>query len=171
MASDWAARRVEDSFQAASAILETGVGLPGLIEAVRAKAFETGPGVQPVALQIADMLFEASVRGKHRVAVASLMLDRLEGKPPQPVDFNNLTVLNGRNLDAILNAVGRPGARRLPRERKSVLWSLRMPRVLNPGLQLRRCSPHPFLRCCPMKNENQRFQSNRKQVLPLASPP
>jgi hypothetical protein len=40
---------------------------------------------------IADMLVEESLRGRHRVAAATLILDRLEGRPPQQVNLNNIT--------------------------------------------------------------------------------
>jgi hypothetical protein len=63
----------------------------GLIDAIRAKVFEIGTDGRTVAEQIAQMLVDESLRGKHRVAAATLILDRLEGRPPQQLNLNNIT--------------------------------------------------------------------------------
>src|SRR5437879_1701698 len=46
----------------------------GLLDAIRAKILEMGPDGVTVAQKIANMLVDESLRGKHRVAVASLEL-------------------------------------------------------------------------------------------------
>ena len=63
----------------------------GLIDAIRVKVFEIGADGRTIAEQIASMLVDESLRGKHRVAAATLILDRLEGRPPQQLNLNNIT--------------------------------------------------------------------------------
>jgi hypothetical protein len=63
----------------------------GLIDAIRTKVFEIGADGRTIAEQIAQMLVDESLRGKHRVAAATLILDRLEGRPPQQLNLNNIT--------------------------------------------------------------------------------
>jgi hypothetical protein len=43
------------------------------------------------------MLVDESLRGKHRVAAATLILDRLEGRPAQQLNLNNVTDLARRS--------------------------------------------------------------------------
>jgi hypothetical protein len=63
----------------------------GLVNALRAKVAEVTSDGRTIAQQIANMLVEESLRGRHRVAAASVILDRLEGRPAQQLDFNNIT--------------------------------------------------------------------------------
>ena len=74
----------------------------GLIDAIRAKVFEIGPDGRTIAQMIADMLVDESLRGKNRVAAAMLILDRLEGKPAQQVNLNNITAEIAGRSDAEL---------------------------------------------------------------------
>jgi hypothetical protein len=63
----------------------------GLANAIRLKVAEVAPDGRTVAQHIASMLIEEALQGRHRVAAASVILDRLEGKPAQQLDFNNIT--------------------------------------------------------------------------------
>jgi hypothetical protein len=63
----------------------------GLVNAIRAKVAELAPDGRTIAQHIAAMLVDESLRGRHRVAAASVILDRLEGRPAQQLDLNNIT--------------------------------------------------------------------------------
>jgi hypothetical protein len=63
----------------------------GLINAIRAKVAERASDGRTVAEHIADMLIDESLRGKHRVAAAALILDRLEGRAALQLNLNNVT--------------------------------------------------------------------------------
>jgi hypothetical protein len=63
----------------------------GLVNAIRAKVAERAPDGRTVAQHIAEMLVEESLRGKHRVAAAALILDRLEGRSAMQLNLNNIT--------------------------------------------------------------------------------
>ena len=63
----------------------------GLLEALRAKMFEIEADGRSVAEHVAEALVDESLRGRQRIAAASLILDRLEGRPPQQLDLNNIT--------------------------------------------------------------------------------
>jgi len=63
----------------------------GLVKAIRLKVAEIAPDGRTIAQHIAEMLVEESLQGRHRVAAASVILDRLEGRPAQQLDFNNIT--------------------------------------------------------------------------------
>jgi hypothetical protein len=63
----------------------------GLISAIREKVAERAPDGRTVAEHIADMLIDESLRGKHRVAAAALILDRLEGRAALQLNVNNIT--------------------------------------------------------------------------------
>jgi hypothetical protein len=52
---------------------------------------ERAPDGRTVAEHIADMLMHESLRGKHRVAAAALILDRLEGRAALQLNVNNIT--------------------------------------------------------------------------------
>jgi hypothetical protein len=52
----------------------------GLIDAIRAKVSEVGADGRTIAQQIADMLVDESLQGRHRVAAATLILDRFGGQ-------------------------------------------------------------------------------------------
>ena len=61
-----------------------------LIEAHRQKMFDEPDG-RTVAQHVAVALVDESLRGRQRIAAASLILDRLEGRLPQQLDLNNIT--------------------------------------------------------------------------------
>jgi hypothetical protein len=63
----------------------------GLVNAIRAKVAELAPDGRTIAQHIAEMLIDESLRGRHRVAAASVILDRLEGRAAQQLDLNNIT--------------------------------------------------------------------------------
>jgi hypothetical protein len=52
----------------------------GLVNAIRAKVAELGPDGRTIAQHFAAMLVDESLRGRHRVAAASVILDRLGEK-------------------------------------------------------------------------------------------
>jgi hypothetical protein len=75
----------------------------GLVNAIRAKVAELAPDGRTIAQHIAAMLVDESLRGRHRVAAASVILDRLEGRPAQQLDLNNITQdLASRTDDELL---------------------------------------------------------------------
>jgi hypothetical protein len=74
----------------------------GLVNAIRAKVAEVAPDGRTVAQHIAAMLVEESLRGRNKIAAASVILDRLEGRPAQQLDLNNITQdLAGRTDDEL----------------------------------------------------------------------
>ena len=73
-----------------------------LVNAIRAKVAEVAPDGRTIAQHIAGMLVEESLRGRNRIAAASVILDRLEGRPAQQLDLNNITQdLAGRSDDEL----------------------------------------------------------------------
>ena len=63
----------------------------GLVNAIRAKVAELAPDGRTIAQHIAAMLIDESLRGKHRVAAAALILDRREGRAALQLNVNNIT--------------------------------------------------------------------------------
>jgi hypothetical protein len=53
----------------------------GLVNAIRQKVAEVAPDGRTVAQSIAAMLVEEWLRGRNRIAAASVILDRLGGRP------------------------------------------------------------------------------------------
>jgi hypothetical protein len=68
-----------------------------LSEALREKVLEIGPDGRSVAQLIADMLVNESLCGRHRIAAATLILDRLEGRPIQQVSLDVMADLDRRS--------------------------------------------------------------------------
>jgi uncharacterized protein DUF5681 len=63
----------------------------GLVNALRAKLGESRPDGRTTEEHLVSALIEEALRGKHRVAAIEAILDRLEGKPKQQLDVNNIT--------------------------------------------------------------------------------
>jgi uncharacterized protein DUF5681 len=63
----------------------------GLVNALRAKLSESRPDGRTTEEHLVSALIEEALRGKHRVAAIEAILDRLEGKPKQQLDVNNIT--------------------------------------------------------------------------------
>jgi hypothetical protein len=63
----------------------------GLVAALRLKMAEIGPDGRNVEARLVAALVEEGLRGKHRVSAIEAILDRLEGKPKQQLDFNNIS--------------------------------------------------------------------------------
>ena len=63
----------------------------GLVTALRLKMAEIGPDGRSIEERLVSALIEEGLRGKHRVAAIEAILDRLEGKPKQQLDFNNIS--------------------------------------------------------------------------------
>jgi hypothetical protein len=73
----------------------------GLSEALREKVLEIGPDGRSVAQLIADMLVTESLSGRHRIAAATLILDRLEGRAIQQVSLDVVADLDRRSDDEL----------------------------------------------------------------------
>ena len=63
----------------------------GLVTALRAKLAEIGPDGSSIEERLAATLIEEGLRGKHRVSAIEVILDRLEGKPKQAIDFSDVS--------------------------------------------------------------------------------
>jgi hypothetical protein len=61
------------------------------VNAIRAKVAELAPDGRTIAQHMADTLIDESLRGRHRVAAAALILDRLEGRAALQLNLNNVT--------------------------------------------------------------------------------
>ena len=63
----------------------------GLVNALRAKMGESRPDGRTTEEHLVSALIEEGLRGKHRVAAIEAILDRLEGKPKQRLDLNDVS--------------------------------------------------------------------------------
>lgn len=74
----------------------------GLLNALRAKVAETADDGRTIEANLVDALITEALKGNSRLAAIQTVFDRLEGRPKQQVDFNDITkALAGRSNEEL----------------------------------------------------------------------
>jgi hypothetical protein len=76
----------------------------GLLAALKEAVAEVTPDGRTIEQVLVDELIEQALRGRRRLVAIAEIFDRLEGKPRQALDFNDITKqLQGRTQEELLH--------------------------------------------------------------------
>jgi hypothetical protein len=76
----------------------------GLLNALKAAVSEVGKDGETNEQKLVDVLIYEALKGRKRLAAITTIFDRLEGKPRQQLDFNDITEsLQGRSEEELLH--------------------------------------------------------------------
>lgn len=76
----------------------------GLLNALRAAVAEVREDGRTVESLLVDVLIQEALKGRNRLAAVTIIFGRLEGKPKQQMDFNDITEsFQGRSSEELLH--------------------------------------------------------------------